>query len=263
MMEGNIQLEIRQGAFRYHDGPVIFEDVSFSLRAGQVFCILGPNGAGKSTLLNCLANLFPLQKGEILLNGQPMHTLSRREVAQWIGYVPQSQDPTYGYTVRDFVVMGRAPYISTMQLPKQEDFEKADQALEIMGIEHLRDRPYTDISGGERQQATIARVIAQEPKIILMDEPTSSLDFGNQLRTIRMIRSLAQRGYAVVMTTHNPDHAIMLDDTVGVLDREGRMTAGLARQVLTEQLLSSVYRVDVKIVHVDAVDRDACLTKME
>ena len=85
MMEGNVQLEIRQGAFRYHDGPVIFEDVSFSLRAGQVFCILGPNGAGKSTLLNCLANLFPLQKGEILLNGQPMHTLSRREVAQWIG----------------------------------------------------------------------------------------------------------------------------------------------------------------------------------
>ncbi len=258
----SVQLEIKNGTFAYHGGPTIFHDVSFSIEQGQVFCILGPNGAGKSTLLNCLANLFTLQSGEILLSGKPMHTLSRREVAQWIGYVPQNQDPTYGYTVRDFVVMGRAPYISTMQLPKKADYDKADEALEVMGITHLCDRPYTDISGGERQQATIARVIAQEPKIILMDEPTSSLDFGNQLRTVRMIHALAQRGYAVVMTTHNPDHAIMLDDTVGILDRDGRMVTGRTREVLSEQLLSQVYRVDVKIVHVDEVGRDACLTKM-
>lgn len=258
----SVQLEIKNGAFGYPGGPMIFHDVSFAIEQGQVFCILGPNGAGKSTLLNCLANLYTLGSGEILLDGKPLHALSRREVAQWIGYVPQNQDPTYGYTVRDFVVMGRAPYISTMQLPTQADYDKADEALEVMGIAHLRERPYTDISGGERQQATIARVIAQEPKIILMDEPTSSLDFGNQLRTVRMIRALAQRGYAVVMTTHNPDHAIMLDDTVGILDREGQMVTGRTREVLSEQLLSQVYRVDVKIVHVDAVGRDACLTKM-
>ena len=258
----SVQLQIKEGAFRYPGGPTIFHDVSFSIEQGQVFCILGPNGAGKSTLLNCLANLYPLDSGEILLDGKPLQALSRREVAQWIGYVPQNQDPTYGYTVRDFVVMGRAPYISTMQLPKQVDYDKADEALGVMGIAHLRERPYTDISGGERQQATIARAIAQEPKIILMDEPTSSLDFGNQLRTVQMIHALAQRDYAVVMTTHNPDHAIMLDDTVGVLDREGRMVTGRTREVLSEQLLSQVYRVDVKIVHVDAVGRDACLTKM-
>ena len=253
-----ITLEINGASFDYGDRS-IFRDVSFTLKSGQVLSILGPNGSGKSTLLNCLAGLLHLKTGEIVLDGKSQRSLSARDIAKVIGYVPQSQLPIYGYSVRDFVVMGRAPYIGVMSTPGESDYRLADEAIESMGISHLSDRPYTDISGGERQQATIARVIVQKPRIIMMDEPTSALDFGNQMRVISMIGQLAAEGYTIIMTTHTPDHAIMLDDTVALMDRSGTLRVGRTDAIMHEGLLSEIYRTDVKLVYVEEVGRAVCI----
>ncbi|GHU49325.1 iron ABC transporter ATP-binding protein [Spirochaetia bacterium] len=256
-------LEVRNAAFSYNrdisDGKPIFTDVSFSLKEGQILSIIGPNGCGKSTLLNCLANLLKLSAGEILLNGRAQRSFKKKEIARIIGYVPQLYTLSFGYSVRDYVVMGRAPYTGVFATPGEKEYEQADTALERMGIAHLAGRPYTEISGGERQQATIARVLVQKPRIIMLDEPTSALDYGNQMRTLELIQELAREGYAIIMTTHTPDHAIMLDDTVALLDRNGGLSVGSTAEIMREDVLKEIYRTNLKLVYVAEVGRTACL----
>lgn len=220
--------------------------------------ILGTNGAGKTTLLNCIANLYRPVSGEISLNGQPMAKMKLRDIARVIGYVPQIHTPAYAYTVREFVVMGRTPYIGAFQTPSAQDYGIADEALERMGISHLRDKAYTEISGGERQQATISRVIAQQPQLILMDEPTAHLDYGNQYRVVQMIRELAAEGYALIMTTHNPEHAIILNGKVAILNREGILGVGQAAETLSAQTLSNLYGLTIKTIYDDDANRNIC-----
>lgn len=251
-------LEVRDASFAYgrHE---IFGGVSLTLERGQILSVIGPNGSGKSTLLNCLAGLLRLNTGEIVLEGRPQRSMRARDIARVVGYVPQNPASVYGYTVRDFVVMGRAPHIGILAKPGRRDYAMADAAIDAMGIAHLAGSPCTEISGGERQQASIARVMVQRPKVVMMDEPTSALDFGNQMRVIGMIRRLASEGYAVIMTTHTPDHAIMLDDTVALLDRSGALRVGVTDAILREDLLSAVYRTDVRMVYVKEVGRMACL----
>jgi iron complex transport system ATP-binding protein len=252
-------LDVRCASFRYGDGRYFFKDVSFSLEPGRILSIIGPNGAGKSTLLNCVSGILKLDEGNIFLKGENQRTMKSRDIAKIIGYVPQSHTPVYGYTVRDFVVMGRAPYIGIFASPGKREYEIAEGAMVTMGISHLADRPYTEISGGERQQVSIARVIAQQPKIIMMDEPTSSLDYGNQMLVVKMIRRLAAEGYTVIMTTHTPDHAIMLDDTVALLDRDGKMHIGNTNEIMREDILKKVYRTDLKLVYVEQAGRMVCI----
>ena len=253
-------LEVKNAAFQYKSSRTVFSDVSFSLNKGQILSIIGPNGCGKTTLLNCLGNLLKVTGGEILLFGKSLNEYRPKEIARIVGYVPQILTLSFGYSVRDFVVMGRAPHISILATPREGDFALADQAIADMRITHLADRPYTEISGGERQQATIARVVVQKPQIIMMDEPTSALDFGNQMLTVKMIRSLADQGYTVIMTTHTPDHAIMLDDTVAIMDREGRLRIGGAMQIMREDILQEVYRTKLKLVYVPEVGRMTCVS---
>ena len=252
-------LEVRGASFGYGDGRCVFKNVAFSLNAGEVMSVIGPNGSGKSTLLNCLAGLLPLEAGEITLSGRGQKSFSANELAQMIGYVPQNHVPVYSYSVREFVVMGRAPHIGAFSSPARRDYEIADSAIESMGIRDLRDRPYTEISGGERQQVTIARVLAQQPRIIMMDEPTSSLDFGNQTLTIRLVRRLVSEGYAVIMTTHNPDHAIMLGGTVALMDRNGGFSAGRADEIMREEILKRVYNTNLNLVYVESAGRKTCI----
>ena len=252
-------LEVKDLSFGYHRQKNIFEHVNFSLDAGEILTILGPNGAEKSTLLNCVANLYTPTGGQVLLEGQDVRTMPLRDMARTMGYVPQIHTPAYGYSVRDFVVMGRAPYLGMFQKPSQEDYALADKVLAELNITNLADRPYTDISGGERQQATLARVIVQQPKLILFDEPTNHLDYGNQLRTVAMVKELADKGYAVVMTTHMPDHAILLGGKAAVLDRKGRLTVGSAEDILQEPLLRDIYQSDLHILYVEELGRKVCV----
>lgn len=255
-------LQVTNASFAYKAGRSIFSDVSFEMSEGQVLAIIGPNGAGKSTLLNCLVGQTPLSQGEVQICGIDINKLPRREVAKLVGYVPQTDNPVYGYSVRTFVVMGRTPYISTFHMPSKEDYLKADEAIKSLGIQHLAQRSYMEISGGEQQQASLARVVVQEPKLIVLDEPTSALDFGNQMRVLRMVKQLGKRGFAVIMTTHSPDHAIMLNDTVAMLDNDGHLCVGKPDEIIESHRLSKMYREDVKTPYVDCVERHACLTHL-
>lgn len=252
-------LEVNNLSFHYHNSRTIFHEVSLNVDKGEVLSILGPNGSGKSTLLNCIANLYSPKSGEILLNGQPMSKMNLREVARVIGYVPQIHTPAYAFSVREFAVMGRTPYIGAFTTPGVEDYRIADEALERMGIAHLRDKPYTEISGGERQQVTIARVIAQQPQLILLDEPTAHLDYGNQHRVIQMLRQLAAEGYALIMTTHNPEHAIILNGKVAILNREGVLSVGQAAETLSAETLSNLYGLSIKTIYDEDAKRTVCV----
>ena len=237
----------------------ILHDVSFTLEEGQVMSILGPNGAGKSTLLNLVATLNTPDSGIVKLCGRDTKNMKPKEVAAILSYVPQTHTPAFSYTVFNFVLMGRAPKVGMFQKPKKEDFRIVEQVMEEVGIARLADTPYTEISGGERQQATIARALVQEPKAILFDEPTAHLDYGNQLKTLRVIKSLKERGYAVIITTHNPDHAIMLGGTTAILDRSGHLTVGDSDKIITQETLQDVYAADLKLVFMEDVGRYVCI----
>ena len=182
-----------------------------------------------------------------------------REVASIISYVPQNHTPAFPYTVFNFVLMGRAPKVGMFEKPKSEDFEIVEKVLDEVGISALAQKAYTEISGGERQQATIARAIVQEPKAILFDEPTAHLDYGNQIKTLRVIKTLSEKGYAIIITTHNPDHAIMLGGTTAILDRFGRLTVGDSNKIITEETLNDIYNTDLKLTYMDDVGRSICV----
>ena len=252
-------LELQDGSFSYPGQASTFHGVSFELDKGEIFTILGPNGAGKSSLLSCLIGLNKLDGGELLLNGELLSALSRKQIAKVMGFVPQSLDSVFAYSVMEYVVMGRAPYISSMRRPSDADYALAAAAIEQMGVKHLAKRSFSALSGGERQQVAIARILVQDPDLILLDEPTSALDFGNQVKVVRMVRQLSEQGYSVVMTTHNPDHAVMLGGTVGVMDSSGSLTVGEADKIIDEDFLSEIYQVEVKISYVEKVNRSACL----
>ncbi|MGN0354690.1 MAG: ABC transporter ATP-binding protein, partial [Muricoprocola sp.] len=243
----------------YHKNRTLFKNVSFSVDRGEIFCILGSNGIGKSTLLNCIANLLSPLEGEISLNGTSMKAMEVKAIAKTIGYVPQIHSAAYAYEVRDYIVMGRAPYLGTFSKPSEKDYALADQVMEELGISHLANRAYTELSGGERQQVSIARALVQQPDLIILDEPTNHLDYGNQLRMIHMIRKLAQKGYAVIITSHMPDHVLLLDGKVGILGEDGHLQVGMTKEIMTKENLEKLYHVDIFLVHVDEVGRNVCV----
>jgi iron complex transport system ATP-binding protein len=166
---------------------------------------LGPNGCGKTTLFRTILGLLPRQGGSVRLDGHDLATLSRRDVAQRIGYVPQAQAGYFPFTVREMVLMGRTAHLSLFATPSPRDDAVAERMLDTLGMLHLADHRYTEISGGERQLALIARALTQEPKLLVMDEPTANLDFGNQLLVLDRIGTLARQGMAIILSTHDPD----------------------------------------------------------
>lgn len=253
--------DVKNVSFHYPSNDrVILDDVSLSVDNGDVLSILGPNGSGKTTLLNCMADLLKPTSGEVILNGKNINSMKNREIAKIVSYVPQVHVPTFSYSVLNFVLMGRASNVDMFSKPKKEDVEMAEKALVDLRIEHLKDKPYTEISGGERQQATIARAIVSNPSIILFDEPTAHLDYGNQLRTLRIIKTMADKGFAVIITTHNPDHAIMLSGNAAILSKNGKLLCGKSEDIITEDNLQSIYNTDLKLKYIEDIDRKICLT---
>ncbi|MGD9936032.1 MAG: ABC transporter ATP-binding protein [Methanoregulaceae archaeon] len=254
------RLEVREVSFTYIDGPVVFSGVSFTVGAGEVFSILGPNGTGKSTLLKCCGHLLAPSSGEVLIEGRPLAELSANERAQALGYVPQTHSPPFPFPVRDFIAMGRAPYIGLFSTPARDDVDRAEQAMARVGIAHLADRPITQVSGGERQLALIARVLVQEPTIMLLDEPTSHLDFGNQLRILEVVRSLADEGITCLVATHYPDHAFITDGRSAILRDRTLSAVGSNQDVITEENLKRAYGIDVQVREIGPpVGRRICI----
>ena len=255
----SVQMKLEQVGFSYDGSRQIFQGIDFEVKAGEIVCLLGPNGIGKTTLLTCMAKLREPNQGRILLNGEDMAGLSTRDVARVIGYVPQTLQPSFDFTVLDYVVTGSAPWLGTFEKPNAEHYERADQALKQMEIDHLRNKAYTRISTGELQQVSIARAIAQQSRFILMDEPTAHLDHGNQIKVLRLVKGLASQGYGIVLTTHNPDQVLLLEAKVAVIDRQARFHFGDWQQILTENLLSDLYGVEMRIIQVEGIRRKLCV----
>lgn len=218
-------------------------DISLAIRSGEVLCLLGPNGSGKTTLFRTLLGLLPPLGGEVRVIGEPITTWSRAAFARAVGYVPQAHAGMFPFTVEDIVLMGRSARLARFATPSQRDREIAADCLATLGVAHLRLRTYTEISGGERQLALIARALAQEPVLLVMDEPTASLDFGNQIRVLEHIGRLRERGVAVLMSTHQPEHALRVADRIALL-APGRLAGiGLPAEVATPAALGALYGV--------------------
>jgi iron complex transport system ATP-binding protein len=240
-------IEVRELAFGF-PGRTVGRDVSFTLSAGDVMCVLGPNGGGKTTLFRTLLGLLEKHSGSIRLEGESLEHLSRVEIARRIGYVPQGHSAYFAFTVREFVLMGRTAHLGTFASPAKKDVRVAERALDSLGIAQLADKPVTEISGGERQLALVARALAQEPKLLVLDEPTANLDFGNQVRVLEKISALARSGIAVLFSSHDPDHAFLCASRALLL-AEGRvLETGAPREVIRADTLERMYRVSVRVV---------------
>lgn len=251
-----VKLEARALGYGYPGRPV-GRGLDLSLGAGEVLCVLGPNGGGKTTLFRTLLGLLPAQAGEVLLDGQALGALSRGEVARSVGYVPQGHAAQFAFTVREAVLMGRTAHISLFAAPGTADRAAADRAIAALGIQGLAGRVVTELSGGERQLAMIARALAQGAHTLVLDEPTASLDFGNQVRVLREIRQLAAEGYAVVFSTHDPSQAFLAANRVLLLAQGGALRHGTPGEVITSDNLRAVYGVEVRVVALD--DARVCL----
>ena len=243
-------LEVKNISFSYNDEE-IFSNISFSIDKGDVLCILGSNGAGKTTLLKCLNGLHNIQSGEIDVNGTNIKKLSFREISKHIGYIPQSHIPSFPFKVLDVVLMGRAPYLNLTDSPRKKDVEIAEEALKTLGIGDLGDKEYTNLSGGERQLVFLARVLCQKPDILILDEPTSHLDFGNQIKLLEIIDNLAKSGLSIIMSSHFPDHAFLTSTKVAIMKDKQFIDFGLPDAVITEENLKKVYSIDIDLVELD------------
>ncbi|UWG97048.1 ABC transporter ATP-binding protein [Dehalobacter sp. DCM] len=247
-----MQLEVCSAVCGYQDRKVI-DGISFSVSPHEILCLLGPNGVGKTTLFKSILGFLKLLGGSIQVGGEDVSRWTRKRFAQVIGYVPQNHTPPFPFTALDVVTMGRTAHLGTFSTPSKEDKRLAIESMETIGIGFLQNRVYTEISGGERQMVLIARALAQQPKILVMDEPTSNLDFGNQMRVLGKIKKLAENGLGVVMTTHCPDHAFLCSTRV-VLLHDGGFKIGEPDEIVTEDSLCEVYGVKVKIASMPAGD---------
>jgi len=225
------------------------QDISMGVDRGTVTMLLGPNGCGKTTLLKCMNALVVPEKGSIEINQKDIFKIGRGELARLVGFVPQSHTPSFPYTVGDIVLMGRVSCMGIFQQPSSEDYAKSDIAIELLGLSALRDRPYTQISGGERQLVLIARAIAQEPAALLLDEPTAHLDFKNQFMVLRMVKKIArERSMAVVMSMHDPNQALLFSDAVALISSGRLLSMGKPEEVISPESMKQLYGMDTEII---------------
>ena len=238
-------LEARALAFGYRNHPV-GSGIDLALEPGRVLCLLGPNGSGKTTLMKTLLGLLPPQGGEVRLDGRDLADWKPRERATRLAYVPQAAETFFDFSVAEMVEMGRTAHRGIFSRPVKRDAEVARQALETLGISRLAERPIHRVSGGERQLALIARALSTEAAMLVLDEPTANLDFGNQMRVLGEITRLKERGIAILLCSHDPGHALEVADEV-LLIREGRPFArGAPAETITDESLSRLYGIEVR-----------------
>jgi iron complex transport system ATP-binding protein len=242
-------LEASNLYFAYIPGKTVLHDVSLKLDPGETLFILGKNGCGKTTLLSCLSGILSPISGDVTLQGAALSDYSPSERAKRIALIPQIHTPAFAYTVKQMVMMGRAPYLPWMGSPSERDHEIVAQSLEQVGLFELRNRPYTEISGGEQQLVLIARGLAQKSSILLMDEPTAHLDLSNQHRVLEIVHQLGEQGLSFIVSSHSPNDAIAYADNVLLLSGGWVIDYGKPQETLTESLLSSVYGIQTEVIY--------------
>lgn len=253
MRMGDVLLQARGLTVGHRQHP-LGEPSDLHLHAGEVLCLLGPNGCGKTTLFRTLLGLLPAISGEITLQGQPLHLLSRNQRARQLAYVPQSAPFAFAWRVLEVVAMGRAAHLGLLATPTRADETIALDCLDQLGIVALAQRVVSTLSGGERQLVLIARALAQRAQILIMDEPTASLDFGNQLRILDTVRSLADLGIGVLLSTHQPQHALQVADRIALMANGSLHALGPAREVATPERLAQLYNVDASRIAIALPD---------
>ena len=237
-----MRLSIENLSCGYTRLPVL-SGVNLAIEAGEFVCLLGPNGSGKTALLKTLAGILSPLSGQVKLDETRWTDLPVRERAAHLAYVPQAHAPVFAFKVIDLVAMGRTARWPLWAGPTEVDWRAAEQALALVQMEAFADRLFTEISGGERQMVLVARALAQEARFLVLDEPASSLDFGNQVRMLQTLRRLVRGGIGVLMATHHPEHALRCASRVAVV-REGRIQqVGSPNEVLTANCLAEVYQV--------------------
>ncbi len=245
-----MSLTVENLSFSYGQRAVLHQ-LSFTAQAGELLAILGPNGVGKTTLFKCVMGQARRYEGRILADGADLSALSPRARAHRVAAIPQAHPLSFRYSAFDMVLMGTSHGLSPFAVPGERERAAARTAMERVNIPHLAERPFDHLSGGEQQLVFIARAIAQQAKILLMDEPTASLDYGNRLHVLSVARDLAKDGYTVLLSTHDPQHALWFADRALAL-QEGRMLAlGGPREVLTPALLEALYGRRIELVETE------------
>ena len=242
-----MSIEVKNLNFSYGNRQVLY-DVDFSIEKGEFLSILGPNGVGKSTLFRCILGLLTDYSGKVLFDGQDSRSFSVREAARHVAYIPQSSAPVFNFSAFDIVLMGRTSAMRSFHSPRQEDIDKGHWAMEKIGISHLETRCFHRLSGGERQLVLIARAICQDAPVLMLDEPTANLDFGNQIRVLTQVQALAREGYTIIQTTHNPEQSYMFSDRVLAMQNGRVLTEGTPAEVLSSEIMQKLYGIDVEVL---------------
>jgi iron complex transport system ATP-binding protein len=239
-------LEVQDLSFSYGDHAVL-RDISFSLEEGKFLGLLGPNGVGKSTLFRCVLGLEKKHSGKITVAGEGIKRKSPADLARKIAYVPQTHSLAFNYSALDMVIMGTASQRREWSVPGNREKQAAEEAMELLGIAELRFRGFRLLSGGEQQLVLIARALVQQARLLVMDEPTANLDYGNQLRILTHIKNLSAQGYSIILSTHNPDHAFLFADQVLALHNSRIAASGPPGEVLSADLIALLYGIPVYI----------------
>lgn len=246
-----IMLKAENLHYAYTPERPALRGISLQLGEGTILYLLGRNGCGKTTLMSCLSGVLKPQRGTVSLHGRDLHAYTPAERARLIGLIPQLHTPAFNYSVREIVLMGRAPHLGLFAAPSRADYEIADAALESVGLADYRERPYTQLSGGERQLVLIGRGLAQQCRILLMDEPDAHLDLNNQLRVMERVARLAAEGLSFIVTSHLPNNALMYAHRVLLMKRGTALAYGAPADVLSEALLSAAYDLPIEVVRED------------
>jgi iron complex transport system ATP-binding protein len=242
-----LKLTVNKLSFNYTSFPVL-KDVDLAVDLGEVLSIVGPNGSGKSTLLRCINRILKTKQNTVLIDDKDASKINLKELSKIMGYVPQSSTSTFPFTVFDVVLMGRKPYIHWSL--SERDYEIVAKMLDFLGIGELAMRHFNELSGGEQQKVIVARALAQEPQLLLLDEPTSSLDIKHQLEILCILRSLAQTKHcSVIMAMHDLNLASRFSDRLLMLKQGCIFAAGTPESVLTEENIESVYGVKARVTN--------------
>lgn len=242
-------LEVNDLSFSYGSRRIL-NGINLKAEKGEFISLLGSNGVGKSTLFKCILGILPGYSGTVTVDGRDNRSMTVREIAQKIAYIPQMSASAFNYSVENIVLMGTTAALPGLRDPGAEEKRRAEEALERMGIENLRHRCFHHLSGGERQLVIIARALAQQAGILLLDEPGSALDFGNQIRIMREAKSLSREGYLVIQNTHDPEKAYMFSDRIVALKDGSVFTQGIPSDVLTEENIRSLYALDTRLTSI-------------